>query len=76
MKDWLVHNTDKLLLYSLVILGGTFMLHVLHHGAADDKLMAWLENAFSTILGALILILTGRVSPSPPIPPVIDAPKT
>lgn len=80
--NWFTHNTDKLLLYSLVVLAGVFMLHVLHHGPADKELMAWLENAFSTILGALILILTGRISrangdvPKAPNPTGgIDAPK-
>ena len=64
MKDgWLDRNTDKLLLYSLVILGGVVMMHAIHH-AADGGLIEWLENAFSTILGALILILTGRNKPN------------
>jgi len=74
MKEWLIHNTDKLLLYSLVVLGGIFMIHLLHHGSPDEKLLAWLENAFSTVLGALILILTGRTSQ--PVPPVVVEPKT
>ena len=61
MKDtWLNHNTDKLLLYSLVLLAGIFMIHVIHDGG-DKSIVDWLENAFSTVLGALILILTGRV---------------
>ena len=60
-ENWWSHNTDKLLLYSLVILGGLFMLHILHHGQPDNQLLTWLENAFSTVLGALILILTGRI---------------
>lgn len=37
------------------------MIHLVHHGYADKDLLTWLENAFSTVLGALILILTGRV---------------
>jgi len=36
------------------------MLHILHHGRPDVELLSWLENSFSTVLGALILILTGR----------------
>ena len=67
MKDsWINHNTDKLLLYSLVLFSGVFMIHVIHHGPADQGLLSWLENAFSTILGALILILTGRVNRADP----------
>jgi len=81
MKDnWFNHNTDKLLLYSLVILGGVFMMHVIHHGGSDAQLLTWLENAFSTVLGALILILTGRIARAgngstngtPPPPPGPD----
>jgi len=71
MKDnWLNHNTDKLLLYSLVLLTGILMIHVIHDGA-DKSILEWLENAFSTVLGALILILTGRVNraDSPTNPP-------
>lgn len=63
MRDnWLNHNTDKLLLFTLVLLGGVFMLHIIHHGPPDAQLLTWLENAFSTVLGALILILTGRIT--------------
>lgn len=63
MKDWLIQNTDKFLLFVLVLLGGLMILHVLHHGSVDDKLMSWLENAFMTALGALLLLLTGRKDP-------------
>lgn len=62
MEDsWLDRNTDKILLFTLVIMGGGFMLHIIHHGNPDAQLITWLENAFSTVLGALILILTGRL---------------
>jgi hypothetical protein len=63
-ENWWNRNTDKLLLYSLVLLGGLFLIHILHHGTTDEKLMSWLENSFSTVLGALILILTGRKADS------------
>lgn len=66
MKDWLLQNTDKLLLFVLVLLGGAMMVHILHHGAADNTLMNWLENAFMTVLGALILLLTGHKKDGPP----------
>ena len=80
MRDsWLNHNTDKLLLYSLVLLTGFMILHMIHHDHIDQQALAWGENAFSTVLGALILILTGRVQRAdttpPPVPPSPDTPK-
>lgn len=61
MKDsWFNHNTDKLLLFVLTCLLGAMILHILHHGMGDGPLLAWAENSFSTVPGALILILTGR----------------
>lgn len=83
MKDtWWNHNTDKILLYSLVVFTGLLTLHIIHHGAGDKNSLEWAENAFSTVLGALILILTGRISRAdngnapvvkpedkPPVPP-------
>jgi hypothetical protein len=63
MKDtWLNHNTDKLLLFLLVLATGYIVMHIIHHGTADQGALEWAENAFSTVLGALILILTGRVN--------------
>lgn len=65
MKDnWLNHNTDKILLFILTVLLGLMIIHVIHHGASDDKLLAWAENTFDTVLGALIMVLTGRIARS------------
>lgn len=62
MKDnWATHNTDKMLLFIALILAGYLVMHIIHHDAGDMQAMTWAEGAFSTILGALILILTGRV---------------
>jgi len=63
-------------------------MHIVHHDPNDMQAMTWAEGAFSTILGALILILTGRInnahplqsddsnplSPSPPFPPLPTQP--
>jgi len=51
---------DKILLFLLVVLTGVMVLHMVHH-VADMEALTWAENAFSTVLGALILILTGRI---------------
>lgn len=51
---------DKIILFLLVVLTGILVLHMVHHQADMDAL-TWAENAFSTALGALILILTGRI---------------
>ena len=74
MKDtWLNHNTDKILLFVLVLLTGCMVLYIVYHGGGDQSVVAWGENAFSTVLGALILILTGRIAragqDAPPSPP-------
>lgn len=86
MNDsWINHNTDKLLLFVLVILGGIMVMHITHHDAGDMQAMTWAEGAFSTTLGALILILTGRVQrsdgqtanglpPNMPASPIPDGP--
>jgi hypothetical protein len=63
MRDtWINHNTDKLMLFILLILSGGMVMHIVHHDAGDMQAMTWAESAFSTVLGALILILTGRIA--------------
>jgi hypothetical protein len=76
MKDtWFNHNTDKLMLFILIIFMGFLALHVIHHDANDMQAITFVEGAFSTVLGALILILTGRTiaahppAPAPPMTP-------
>ena len=62
MKDnWINHNTDKMMLFVLLVLAGYIVLHIVHHDPDNMQATTWAEGAFSTILGALILILTGRV---------------
>lgn len=81
MKDtWLTHNTDKLLLFLLIICFGSLILHILHHGS-DANTLSWAENEFSGVVGAFILILTGRTNRADgqtgnglPTPPVAPAP--
>lgn len=82
MKDsWWTHNTDKLLLFVLIILFGLLIVHIIHH-QPDTSTLDWAENEFSTVLGALILILTGRIARSdgqtanglPPTPSVPKVP--
>lgn len=88
MKDnWINHNTDKILLFVLVILSGLMVLHMLHHGA-DHEAITWGEGLVSTFDGALIMVLTGRISradnqtangaaptsaAAPPVPPAPPA---
>lgn len=61
MKDnWWNHNTDKVLLFVLVLIMCYMVMHIIHHDNSGPAL-EWAENSFSTVLGALILILTGRV---------------
>jgi hypothetical protein len=60
-ENFLTHNTDKLLLFVLVIIGGLLIMHMVHHNV-DSETLKWIETEVSTVLGALILILTGRIA--------------
>lgn len=62
MKDsWLNHNTDKVMLFLLTLILVAVTVHVVHHDAGDMQAFAWASGAFSTVLGALVMILTGRI---------------
>lgn len=84
MKDnFLNHNFDKLLLFALVLLMSGIVIHIAHHESGDMQAVTWAQGAFSTVLGALILILTGRVARSDgqtangaPPTPAVDTPAT
>ena len=85
-ETWFSHNTDKLLLLCvLMVMWFTvlpFAAHIFHHDIDNMGAIAFISfmtGSVSTVLGALILILTGRVqradSTPSPIPPSPDAPK-
>jgi fumarate reductase subunit D len=61
-ESWLTHNTDKLLLFLLTILLLFFAGHILHHDSDNMQAFEFITGAFSTVLGALVMILTGRIS--------------
>jgi hypothetical protein len=67
MRDnWINHNTDKLMLFILLLLGAYMVMHIVHHDQGDMQALTWAEGSFSTVLGALILILTGRIQSAHP----------
>lgn len=86
MKDnWINHNTDKLMLFILVVGAGMMAEHVISAHSGDMQAFEWISGAFSTLLGALVMVLTGRSNradnqtgngvppapvPEPPNPPV------
>ncbi len=80
MKDnWVNHNTDKILLFILVVILIGMIMHILHHGTPDAPLLQWAENSFDTVLGALIMVLTGRLNRADGqtangVPPPVPAP--
>lgn len=51
------------------------ILHLVNKGTNQD-IITWAENSFSTALGALILILTGRIARAdvqqPPVQPQVN----
>lgn len=84
MKDtWWNHNTDKVLLFALTIILVFVTVHIIHHDSGDMQAFGWASEAFSTVLGALVMILTGRVQradgqtangqpPTVAPPPIVD----
>lgn len=82
MRDtWWNHNTDKVILLFLVLtLWASTMwaaMHIFHHDIDNMGAVAFVSfmtGSVSTVLGALLLILTGRTlrvdsQPSNPTPP-------
>ena len=62
MKDsWINHNTDKVMLFILVIGFAALVDHILDRHSGDMQALAIASGAFTTCLGALVMILTGRV---------------
>lgn len=51
--DFLKSKFDNLLLFILIMLMLIVLLHVTHD-KGDDALVAWLEQALTTVLGAFI----------------------
>ena len=70
MQDnWLNHNTDKLIL--LILFVGVWIscilcaVHIFHHDSDSMQAIAFISfmtGAVSTVLGALVMILTGRTN--------------
>lgn len=62
VKDtWLNHNTDKLMLFLLVVMILVAAIHIMHHDSDNMQAFEFVTGAFSTVLGALVMILTGRI---------------
>lgn len=89
MQDsWWNHNTDKMILLLLVFMlwGSTLWtaLHIFHHDTDSMEAIAFISfmtGSVSTVLGALVMIMTGRaqradgqtgngVPPTPANPPL------
>lgn len=70
MRDsWINHNTDKIVLLSLVVLLWittiAAAMHIFHHDSDSMEAIAFVSfmtGSVSTVLGALVMILTGRIS--------------
>jgi ABC-type iron transport system FetAB permease component len=67
-ENWWSHNTDKLILLFLVVMLWfsciAAAIHIFHHDV--DSMMAiafisFMTGSVSTVLGALVMIMTGRV---------------
>lgn len=59
--NFLNHNFDKILLFISLVMAGFMVLHMVHRNTNDLQSIAWSQSVFSTILGALVLMLTGRI---------------
>jgi hypothetical protein len=70
MQDsWWNHNTDKLILFFLVmVLWFSTMwgaIHIFHHDVDSMEAIAFISfmtGSVSTVLGALVMIMTGRAN--------------
>jgi hypothetical protein len=63
VKDtWLNHNTDKILLFLLVLLGDGLVVFFVLKGIHDHDIIIWALTSASNILGAIIMMLTGRIN--------------
>lgn len=66
--NWFRSNLDKLILMGLVAIFATFTLHLVHHGA-DKEMISWGREEVGTVLGSLIMVLTGRANSGKNDPP-------
>jgi len=60
MGEFLKGQFDKLLLSSLIVLAGFFVLHLIHHGT-DRELVNQGMTLLASLLGSLITLITGRL---------------
>jgi hypothetical protein len=67
-ETWLAHNTDKMVILFLVVMlwFSTLWaaLHIFHHDIDNMAALAFISfmtGAVSTVLGALVMIMTGRI---------------
>ncbi len=59
MKDWFTHNTDKLMLLSLLLIVlGLAVALILRH--SETSAVQWIENIVGQVLAALLTIMVGR----------------
>lgn len=62
--SWFAHNTDRLLLLLILIIGDALVVFFVLKGIKDHDIIIWALTSASNILGALLMILTGRSGPS------------
>lgn len=67
-STWIRGNLDKLILLILVVAFALFTLHLQHHGA-DKEMISWGREEVGTVLGSLIMVLTGRMNSGKSDPP-------
>ena len=67
-ETWWSHNTDKIIILFLVVMlwFSTLWaaLHIFHHDIDNMAALAFISfmtGAVSTVLGALVMIMTGRI---------------
>ncbi len=59
MKDWVIANTDKLILLAIMVFFTCVLLHVLHDGG-DMEAREWATGIISGAAGALYILITGK----------------
>ncbi len=60
MSDFLKAKFEYLLLAAFMLILGGFLILVLHSDPVNPKAFDWASNAYSSLQGALLGLITGR----------------
>lgn len=65
MTVWLKLNSDALIMLALVCILLLYSLHVMHAADVDLTTLAWCRETTGTVLGGLLMLITGKARHAP-----------